>query len=475
MRDELTFETIITGYGLTESCGIATMCRFDDDPETIATTSGRAIPDVEVLVVDEAGTEVPRGEPGEVVVRGYNVMRGYLDDPAETAATIDDDGWLHTGDVGVMDDRGYLRITDRTKDMFIVGGFNAYPAEIENLLLRNPAIAQVAVVGVPDARMGEVGDGVRGPAGPGATATADEIIAWSREVMANFKVPRAVEIVAELPLNASGKVLKTELRDPRHGRGQWRVDALRRGSGRPRESVGGEPPAVPALGRSTSRPRHPAHRSSRRGTASLHGPCNDTYGAARWRAPRPSTVAPRGPSAHGESVVDAVLELVGGQARPTAREIADAAGISVRSVYVHFDDLDDLFRAAADRHFERMASLLEPVDAALPLRRPDHGVGRPADPDPRALRRRAPGRRAVGAAVAGARRGPAPGPDVGRQDIERLFGEELVGRADHDTTLSAVTLLLGAEAWDSLRAQGLSVGAARDVVVQSVTRLLEPR
>jgi acyl-CoA synthetase (AMP-forming)/AMP-acid ligase II len=212
MRDELTFETIITGYGLTESCGIATMCRFDDDPETIATTSGRAIPDVEVLVVDDAGREVPRGEPGEVVVRGYNVMRGYLDDPTETAATIDDDGWLHTGDVGVMDERGYLRITDRTKDMFIVGGFNAYPAEIENLLLRNPAIAQAAVIGVPDARMGEVGMAfvvLR----PDAHTTGDEIVAWSRDVMANFKVPRAVEIVDELPLNASGKVLKTELRN----------------------------------------------------------------------------------------------------------------------------------------------------------------------------------------------------------------------------------------------------------------------
>jgi len=211
MRDELTFETIITGYGLTESCGIATMCRFDDDPETIATTSGRAIPDVEVLVVDDKGAEVPRGEPGEVVVRGYNVMRGYLDDPSETAATIDDDGWLHTGDIGVMDERGYIRITDRTKDMFIVGGFNAYPAEIENLLLRNAAIAQVAVIGVPDERMGEVGMAfvvLR----PDATTTAEEIRAWSRDVMANFKVPRAVEIVDALPLNASGKVLKTELR-----------------------------------------------------------------------------------------------------------------------------------------------------------------------------------------------------------------------------------------------------------------------
>ena len=212
MREELTFETIITGYGLTEACGIATMCRYDDDPETIANTSGRAIPGVDVRVVDDAGTEVTRGEPGEVVIRGYNVMRGYLDEPDETAATIDSDGWLHTGDVGVMDERGYLRITDRTKDMFIVGGFNAYPAEIENLFLRNEKIAQVAVVGVPDERMGEVGMAfvvLR----PGAEATADELIAWSRGEMANYKAPRYVELVDALPLNAMGKVLKYELRD----------------------------------------------------------------------------------------------------------------------------------------------------------------------------------------------------------------------------------------------------------------------
>jgi HIP---CoA ligase len=212
MREELTFETIITGYGLTESCGIATMCRYDDDPETIATTSGRAIPGVDVRVIDDDGAEVARGEPGEVVIRGYSVMHGYLDEPEETAATVDDDGWLHTGDVGVMDDRGYLKITDRTKDMFIVGGFNAYPAEIENLLLRNDAIAQVAVVGVPDDRMGEVGMAfvvLR----PGAQATPEELAAWCRDEMANYKAPRYVEVVDKLPLNAMGKVLKYELRD----------------------------------------------------------------------------------------------------------------------------------------------------------------------------------------------------------------------------------------------------------------------
>jgi len=211
MRRELHFENIITGYGLTESCGIATMCRYDDDPETIATTSGRAIPELEVRCVDEAGHEVPRGEPGELVIRGYTVMRGYLDDESETAATIDEDGWLHTGDIAEMDEAGYVRITDRTKDMFIVGGFNAYPAEIENLLLANEAIAQVAVIGIPDERMGEVGMAFVVPR-PGATIDPDELIAWSRERMANYKAPRRVVVVDALPLNATGKVLKFELR-----------------------------------------------------------------------------------------------------------------------------------------------------------------------------------------------------------------------------------------------------------------------
>ena len=212
LRDEMTFETIITGYGLTETTGTAAMCRHDDDPETIANWSGRAIPDTEVHVVDDEGHEVPRGQPGEVVVRGYNVMRGYFNEPAETAATIDADGWLHTGDVGVMNDQGYVRITDRKKDMFIVGGFNAYPAEIENLLLANDAIAQVAIVGVPDDRLGEVGMAFVVPK-PGRTVDPDELIAWSREHVANYKVPRYVEVLDALPLNAGGKVLKYELRD----------------------------------------------------------------------------------------------------------------------------------------------------------------------------------------------------------------------------------------------------------------------
>jgi acyl-CoA synthetase (AMP-forming)/AMP-acid ligase II len=212
MRKELTFETIVTGYGLTEATGIATMCRHDDDPETISTTAGRAIPGVEVRVVDDGGHPLPAGEPGEVVIRGYNLMKEFFNDPEATAAAIDSDGWLHTGDVGVLDEAGNLRITDRTKDMFIVGGFNAYPAEIENMLLRHPGVGQVAVVGVPDARMGEVGMAfvVRRP---GVDVAADQLIAWARDEMANYKVPRYVEFVDALPMNASNKVLKFELRE----------------------------------------------------------------------------------------------------------------------------------------------------------------------------------------------------------------------------------------------------------------------
>ena len=212
MGTDLGFDTVLTAYGLTESTGTVSMCRPGDDVATIATTSGRAIPDTEVRIVDENGGEVASGEPGEVVVRGYNVMQGYFEDPESTAEAIDADGWLYTGDVGVMDDRGYVRITDRKKDMFIVGGFNAYPAEVENELLGHPDVAQVAVVGAPDDRLGEVGVAFV-VAATGSTPDPDDVIAWSRDRMANYKFPRLVEIVDSLPLNASGKVLKYELRE----------------------------------------------------------------------------------------------------------------------------------------------------------------------------------------------------------------------------------------------------------------------
>ncbi len=218
MRSELAFETIVTGYGLTEATGIATMCRHTDDAETIANTAGRPIPGLELRIVGADGNDLGPGEPGEVIVRGFNVMAGYFGNDEATREVIDAEGWLHTGDIGVVDERGNLKITDRTKDMFIVGGFNAYPAEIEHMVMEHPAVGQVAVVGVPDHRLGEVGVAFVVPRA-GATVEPDVLIAWCREKMANYKVPRAVHVVDALPLNASGKVLKYQLRERAIGSG----------------------------------------------------------------------------------------------------------------------------------------------------------------------------------------------------------------------------------------------------------------
>ena len=210
---DMGIETVLTAYGLTEATGTVTMCRRGDSAEIISATSGRAIPDVEVRIVDADGQEVATGDAGEIVVRGYNVMSGYFQDAEATAATIDVDGWLHTGDVGFVDADGNLAITDRLKDMYVSGGFNVYPAEVEAVLRRHPAVAQVAVVGVPDHRMGEVGLAVVVLA-PGADAgsLAEDLPVFAKEQLANFKVPRRVEVVDVLPTNASGKVLKRELR-----------------------------------------------------------------------------------------------------------------------------------------------------------------------------------------------------------------------------------------------------------------------
>jgi acyl-CoA synthetase (AMP-forming)/AMP-acid ligase II len=219
MRHELGFETVVTAYGLTETCGVVSICRPDDSPEQISHSSGRAMPGVELKCVDTNGDTVEEGVEGEIWCRGYNVMDGYLDNPQETANTITADGWLMTGDVGVMDEAGYLRITDRIKDMFIVGGFNCYPAEIENSLCSMPGVARVAVIGVPDERMGEVAMAFIVPAAE-TTLNEELVIAWSRENMANYKVPRLVRLVDDFPMNAGGKVLKGELREQAAGESQ---------------------------------------------------------------------------------------------------------------------------------------------------------------------------------------------------------------------------------------------------------------
>ena len=210
MREELHIANVTTAYGLTECGGCATLCEPTDSVETVSSTCGKALPGTEMCCVDSHGARVPVGEPGEVLLRGYHIMQGYFDDSQATAQAIDAQGWLHTGDIGVIDGRGYLRITDRLKDMFIVGGFNCYPAEIERQLNEHPAIAQVAVVGVPDERMGEVGCAciiLRS----GHALTAAQLLAWAKPHMANYKLPRHVLFFDSLPLNAASKVLKREL------------------------------------------------------------------------------------------------------------------------------------------------------------------------------------------------------------------------------------------------------------------------
>ena len=211
MRSELGFAVVTTAYGLTECGGLATICDPADSATIIASTSGRAIPGTEVSIRDPQNRALPAGSTGEICLRGFHVMQGYFEDPQATAETIDSEGWLHTGDIGQQDAAGNLRITDRLKDMFIVGGFNCYPAEIEAGLMEHPGIAQVAVIGIPDARMGEVGCAcvvLR----HGVQLDEAGLIQWAREHMANYKVPRVVRFHDALPVNASNKVAKNELR-----------------------------------------------------------------------------------------------------------------------------------------------------------------------------------------------------------------------------------------------------------------------
>ena len=212
IRDELGVEIAMNCYGLTEATSlVTTTLPAVDSFEDVIGTVGRAAWQVELRVVDATGREVPRGTPGELWCRGWNVMQGYWEEPERTAEVITPDGWLRTGDVAAMDERGYVQITDRLKDIVVVGGFTVSPAEIERVLGEHPAIAAVAVVGLPDERLGEVPVAFVVPR-PGVDVDPAEIVEWARDRMANYKVPRRVTLVGSLPLNASMKVLKNELR-----------------------------------------------------------------------------------------------------------------------------------------------------------------------------------------------------------------------------------------------------------------------
>jgi acyl-CoA synthetase (AMP-forming)/AMP-acid ligase II len=211
MRDELGFEVVVTAYGLTESCGVVSICRQDDPPEVVATTSGKAIAGVEVKCVDPATTqEVARGLEGEIWVRGYNVMKGYFEMPEASQQAITADGWLRTGDIGVMDNNDYLRITDRLKDMYIMNGENVYPAEVEQTIFALEQVAQVAVVGVEKPPQGEVGVAF---VVANTEISEQSIIDYCQQNLASYKVPFKVFFVEVLPLNAAGKVLKNQLRE----------------------------------------------------------------------------------------------------------------------------------------------------------------------------------------------------------------------------------------------------------------------
>lgn len=210
-RDAFPAAGFIQAYGMTELSPVATvLSHADHDEPALRRSAGRAAPHAEVRIVDADDNEAPRGTVGEIVVSGDHVMRGYLGRDDETATALRG-GWMHTGDAGYMDERGYVFIVDRIKDMIITGGENVYSAEVENVLARHPAVASCAVIGVPDDQWGERVHAVV-VLQPGSNTTEDDLRALCREQIAGYKVPRSVEFTDALPLSGAGKILKRELR-----------------------------------------------------------------------------------------------------------------------------------------------------------------------------------------------------------------------------------------------------------------------
>jgi fatty-acyl-CoA synthase len=209
---DMHMRDILIAYGQTELSPINNITLPDDSLERRTETVGRAMPWVEVKVIDEAGHVVPVGEKGEICTRGYSVMQGYWNDPQKTAETIDAAGWLHSGDIATMDAFGYVRIVGRIKDMIIRGGENVYPREVEEFLYQHPAISEVQVFGIPDKKMGEeVCAWVQ--VNEGATLSADDIKAFCKDQITHFKIPRHIRFVSEYPMTVTGKIQKFVMRD----------------------------------------------------------------------------------------------------------------------------------------------------------------------------------------------------------------------------------------------------------------------
>ena len=209
--DEMHMPEVTICYGMTETSPVSFQSQWDDPLERRVTTVGRVHPHVQVKIIDADGHVTPRGVAGEILTRGYSVMRGYWSEPERTLEVIDAAGWMHTGDLGVIDTEGYCSIVGRVKDMIIRGGENVYPREIEEFLYRHPKVLDVAVVGVPDSKYGEeVCAVVR--LQEGVTADPEELIEFCRGQIAHYKVPRYVRFVTEFPLTVTGKVQKYLIR-----------------------------------------------------------------------------------------------------------------------------------------------------------------------------------------------------------------------------------------------------------------------
>jgi fatty-acyl-CoA synthase len=226
---------ITIAYGMTETSPVSMQSATDDPLELRVSTVGRVQPHLEIKIIDGSGNTVPRGETGEFCARGYSVMKGYWNEPEKTAEVIDENGWMHSGDLATMDREGYVSIVGRLKDMVIRGGENVYPREIEDYLSRHPAVQDVQVIGVPDVKYGEeICAWIK--LHDATTATADEIRAFCRGEIAHFKIPRYIEFVSEFPMTITGKIQKYVMRERM-------VQKLGLNGGKP------VPPAIHSVGR----------------------------------------------------------------------------------------------------------------------------------------------------------------------------------------------------------------------------------
>jgi fatty-acyl-CoA synthase len=215
--ERLHMRDVTIAYGMTETSPVSFQTGLDDPIERRVSTVGRVQPHLECKVVDEHGEIVPRGVAGEFCTRGYSVMKGYWNDPEKTSEAVDDGGWMHTGDLAVMDEQGYVNIVGRLKDMVIRGGENVYPREIEEFLYSHPKVQDVQVIGVPDPKYGEeICAWIK--LRPGQSATAEEIREFCKGQIAHYKIPRYVEFVPDFPMTITGKIQKFVMREQTIGK-----------------------------------------------------------------------------------------------------------------------------------------------------------------------------------------------------------------------------------------------------------------